>query len=99
MHGKNTTGSFGGRSFIGWDIRFSLMRNLRWQGGLVCFPMGGKIWEINERGLSEERLLRLPGLARCRDMIDFSDYPTLSGYNLPNWSHLDPEVTVKFTKA
>jgi hypothetical protein len=79
-----------------------LVRRIQARGGkvvFVCFPMGGKIWEINERSYPKKDYWDFLASHASGTWIHFSDYPTLSGYNLPDWSHLDPDGRLKFTKA
>lgn len=82
------------------DIKRSIDK-IRARGGQVFFvrpPSDGKFWEVEQvaypRDLYWERVLRetnTPG-------IHFADYPELSQYSCPEWSHLTPEDAVTFTE-
>lgn len=65
----------------------------------VCFPSTGKYREIEEQTIPRaphwDRLLKETG---CLG-IHFEDYPELSGYDCPEWSHLTASDAVKFTDA
>jgi hypothetical protein len=79
-----------------------LVRRIQSRGGkvvFVCFPMGGKLWEINERAYPKKDYWDFLASHSAGTWIHFSDYPLLSGYNLPDWSHLDADGRLKFTKA
>ena len=79
-----------------------MVRRILARGGkvvFVCFPIGGKLWEINERAYPKKDYWDFLASHAAGTWIHFSDYPTLSGYDLPDWSHLDSEGRLKFTKA
>lgn len=79
-----------------------LVKRIQARGGkvvFVCFPMGGRIWEINERSYPKKDYWDFLASHASGTWIHFTDYPTLLGYNLPDWSHLDLDGRVKFTKA
>ena len=70
------------------------------RGGKVLFvrmPSSGKIWEMEKQGLPREkywnRLLAETGAPG----IHFEDYPELSKYECPEWSHLSPADARTFT--
>ena len=70
------------------------------RGGKVLFvrmPSSGKIWEMEKQGLPREkywnRLLAETGAPG----IHFADYPELSRYECPEWSHLSPADARTFT--
>ena len=80
----------------------ALVRRIQARGGkvvFVCFPIGGKLWEINERSYPKKDYWDFLASHASGTWIHFSDYPTLSAYNLPDWSHLDADGRSKFTKA
>lgn len=78
------------------------VEQIRTRGGQVLFirtPCGGPFFEIEKqmapRNLYWDRLLsetHAPG-------IYFEDYPALSHFHFPEWSHLSPTGAVVFTKA
>lgn len=79
-----------------------MVRRIQARGGrviFVCFPIGGRLWEINERAYPKKDYWDFLAAHASGTWVHFSDYPTLSGYNLPDWSHLDAEGRLKFTKA
>jgi hypothetical protein len=72
----------------------------RWKSSACMFPNGWKNLGDQRKGLSQERVLGFSGVARLRGTwIHFTAYPSLSGYNLPDWSHLDSDGRSKFTKG
>lgn len=98
---KNTTTSSSLRTDVASYVD-GVVRRIQARGGkvvFVCFPMGGRIWELNERAYPKKDYWDFLASHAAGTWIHFSDYPTLSGYNLPDWSHLDPDGRVKFTKA
>jgi hypothetical protein len=98
---KSTTTSASLREDVAGYVD-GLVRRIQSRGGkvvFVCFPMGGKIWEINERSYPKKDYWDFLASHASGTWIHFTDYPTLSGYNLPDWSHLDHDGRLKFTKA
>jgi hypothetical protein len=87
------------------DARFrdttKAVEKLRARGGkivFVRFPLNGELKtledRLNPRARDWERLLRdtkAPG-------IYYEDYPELSGFNCPEWSHLSAGDSVEFSK-
>lgn len=65
----------------------------------VCFPSTGKYREIEEQTIPRapywDRLLKETG---CLG-IHFEDYPELSQFDCPEWSHLTAADSEKFTQA
>ena len=76
------------------------VNKIKQRGGKVLFlrmPSSDPVWKTEQqafpRKLYWDRLL-----AETRTTgIHFSDYPALSKYNCPDWSHLKPEDTKTFT--
>ena len=98
---KNTAISDSLRIDIGSYVD-GLVKRIQARGGkvvFVCFPIGGKLWEINERSYPKKDYWDFLASHAAGTWIHFSDYPALSGYNLPDWSHLDADGRSKFTKA
>ncbi|MCF0052102.1 hypothetical protein LXM25_18695 [Dyadobacter sp. LJ53] len=64
----------------------------------VRFPSSNPVWEAEQqaypRKLYWDRLLAETGVAG----IHFADYPELSRYKCPEWSHLTPADAKSFTK-
>jgi hypothetical protein len=78
------------------------IRRIRARGGdvaLVRFPSSGRFLESEQRGFPRER--SWDRLARELDLvaIHYEDYPALSGYDTPEWSHLSREDAERFTRA
>ncbi|GGM95681.1 hypothetical protein GCM10010967_31470 [Dyadobacter beijingensis] len=74
---------------------------IRARGGevlLVRFPSSDAVWNAEQqaypRALYWERLVKETGVAG----IHFADYPELSRYKCPEWSHLTPADARAFTK-
>jgi hypothetical protein len=70
------------------------------RGGKVIFirmPSTGQVWELENQVFPREkywdRLIEVSGVPG----IHFADYPTLSGYDCPEWSHLSPADAITFT--
>jgi len=98
---KSTTTSNSLRADVATYVD-GLVRRIQSRGGkvvFVCFPMGGKLWEINERSYPKKDYWDFLASHAAGTWIHFSDYPSLSGYNLPDWSHLDAGGRLRFTKA
>jgi hypothetical protein len=71
------------------------------RGGKVIFirmPSTGDVWELEKqafpRALYWDRLLKETGAPG----IHFEDYPQLSRYDCPEWSHLAPADAITFTR-
>jgi hypothetical protein len=98
---KNTTTSESLRTDVATYVD-ALVRRIQARGGqvvFVCFPVGGKLWEISERAYPKKDYWDFLASHASGTWIHFSDYPTLSGYNLPDSSHLDADGRLNFTKA
>jgi hypothetical protein len=74
---------------------------IRERGGKVVFvrmPSDGKFWELEKQAFPREkywdRLLAETGAPG----IHFQDYPELSKYQCPEWSHLTPADARTFTR-
>jgi hypothetical protein len=75
---------------------------IRARGGdvaFVRFPSSGRFLAAERRDFPRERYW--DRLARELDVvaIHYDDYPALSGYETPEWSHLSREDAVRFTRA
>jgi hypothetical protein len=75
---------------------------IRARGGdvvFVRFPSSGPVYRSEERSfprsLSWEPLLRAANVTG----VNFTDYPQLQGYNLPEWSHMSAADAPRFTQA
>jgi hypothetical protein len=98
---KSTTTSASLRADVAGYVD-GIVRRIQARGGrvvFVCFPMGGKLWEINERSYPKKDFWDYLASHAAGTWIHFADYPVLSGYNLPDWSHLDADGRLKFTKG
>jgi hypothetical protein len=76
-------------------------QKIRERGGklvFVRFPHTGGLKELEDRETPRQRtwdpLLKITGTPG----IYYSDYPELSGFNCPEWSHLSAGDSVEFTK-
>jgi len=74
---------------------------IRGRGGKVIFvrmPSSNLVWEKEQQACPRakywDRLLRETGAPG----IHFADYPELSAYNCPEWSHLSPADARTFTR-
>lgn len=67
---------------------------------LVRYPSTEKVRELENKFAPRvafwDRIVNETGADRS---FHFEDHPTLSGYNCPEWSHLNAEDATKFTKA
>ncbi|MCF0074667.1 hypothetical protein LZD49_29550 [Dyadobacter sp. CY261] len=93
---------------VGGDTLTNIIRSvaksvdqIRARGGQVVFvrfPSSGEVWNAEQqaypRELYWERLLKETGVTG----IHFADYPELSRYKCPEWSHLSPADAKSFTK-
>jgi len=75
---------------------------IRARGGdvaFVRFPSSGRVLQSEHRDFPRERYW--DRLAREVDAVAiyYEDYPALSGYDTPEWSHLSREDAVRFTRA
>ncbi len=98
---KSTTTSASLRTDVAGYVD-GIVRRIQARGGrvvFVCFPIGGKLWEINERSYPKKDFWDYLASHAAGTWIHFADYPALSGYNLPDWSHLDADGRLKFTKG
>lgn len=94
---------------VGGDTLTRIMRSvvqsvdqIRARGGQVVFvrfPSSGPVWQAEQqaypRELYWERLLKETGATG----IHFADYPELSQYVCPEWSHLTPADARQFTQS
>lgn len=80
----------------------SCVDRIKARGGKVVFvrfPSAGGLREL-ERKFSPRHVFWEGILAATgAPGIHFEDHPSLSGYDCPEWSHLSPEDSVKFTRA
>jgi hypothetical protein len=75
---------------------------IRERGGdvaFVRFPSSGRVLQSEHRDFPRERYW--DRLAREVDAVAiyYEDYPALSGYDTPEWSHLSREDAKRFTRA
>ena len=75
---------------------------IRARGGdvaFVRFPSSGRFLQSEQRDVPRERYW--DRMARELDAvaIHYEDYPALSGYDTPEWSHLSREDAERFTRA
>jgi len=65
----------------------------------VRFPSSGPVWQAEQQAYPRElywdRLLKETGVTG----IHFADYPELSRYSCPEWSHLTPDDARRFTQS
>jgi hypothetical protein len=71
------------------------------RGGKVLFirtPSSGTMWDMEVKRFAKTRYWdKLIAVTGCPGIF-FSDYPTLSNFVCPEWSHLKPDDAVIFTK-
>jgi hypothetical protein len=71
------------------------------RGGKVLFlrtPSSGSMWENEVKGFSKARYWdKLLAVTGCPGIF-FADYPSISKFVCPEWSHLKPDDAVIFTK-
>jgi hypothetical protein len=75
---------------------------IRARGGEVVFtryPYTGPWAAAEDGGFPRERFWDRLIAETGAVGIAFQDYPELQGYYLPEWSHLSPEESVRFTRA
>jgi len=77
------------------------IEKIRARGGkivFVRFPHSGGLKELENRDTPREKtwdpLLKMTGAPG----IYYSDFPELSGFNCPEWSHLSAGDSVEFSK-
>jgi hypothetical protein len=79
-----------------------MVKRIEGRGGnviFVGFPMGGRIWELNESTYPKKDFWDVLASHSTATWIHFRDYPELSSFNLPDWSHLDPIGASQFTRS
>jgi hypothetical protein len=79
-----------------------MAEQIRARGGevvLIRMPTSGDLWTLHElqypRAEYWDRLVAVTGLPA----IHFADYPGLSGFECPDFSHLDARDSPRFTQA
>jgi len=77
------------------------VEKIRSRGGrivFVRFPHTGEMKELEDRVTPREKtwdpLLKMTGAPG----IYYSDFPDLSGFNCPEWSHLSADDSVEFSR-
>ena len=78
-----------------------LVSSIEKRGGRVIFvrfPTSKKIWEIDEGRYPKEVYWDVFSELSIARTIHFKDFESLSGFNLPDGSHLDQRDKVKFTE-
>ena len=77
------------------------LEKIRSRGGkivFVCFPNSGGLKELEDRitprEITWDPLLKMTGAPG----IYYSDFPDLSGFKCPEWSHLSADDSVEFSK-
>jgi hypothetical protein len=103
-----SVGGLSGKRGVGGDTLTAILKSVKTavdkikaRGGQVLFvrtPSSGPFWEAEKKSFPRElywdRLLaytQTPG-------IHFEDYPALSKYTCPEWSHLSPTDAITFTQ-
>ena len=79
----------------------ALIHQIEQRGGavaLVRFPSSGTVLQFEQRDWPRRRYWDVLAQHLTGPVIHFEDYPSLSGYSLPDFSHLDVEDSKRFTR-
>lgn len=80
----------------------TMVRKIRQRGGRVVFlrlPSCGEILKLEEKTWPREKYWDRFAAATSARTIHFADYPSLSGFDCPDGSHLDRRAAGTFTRA
>ena len=78
-----------------------LVTKIKARGGKVVFvrfPTSKKIWKIDEGRYPKEVYWDTFSKLSIAETVHFKDFDLLSGFDLPDGSHLDQRDKVKFTE-
>jgi hypothetical protein len=80
----------------------NMIEQIQHRGGkviLLCLPMSGKLWEINETYFPKKEYWDFLAANTTAQTIHFKDYASLSLYDCPDDSHLSRKDAPAFTKS
>lgn len=80
----------------------AMVRKLGEHGGRVVFlrlPSCGEVRELEQQAWPREKYWDIFAAGVPAGTVHFADYPSLSGYDCPDGSHLDQRDSPRFTRA
>ncbi len=108
-HFEDLTMNFINKGSMSWDKLPKIIakieravEKIQGRGGkvtLVCLPVSGKLWEINEQYFPKKTYWDFLAANTKARTIHFKDYPSLAAYECVDGSHLGGNDVKTFTKA